>query len=522
MALEKAQIVEELDRISASSEFRNKPVMKRLLTYLVNEHIEGRSEQIKGFSIAVDVFGQGKGFDSDRSAVVRNSAVRLRGLLDAYYLGAGSGNPVRIDIPKGGYSPKILSTNNGAADAPAVGGIDRAAGVAVLPFSYESESGDYGYLATGLSQELSDALTRFEDLRVIGVGHVMGHAGEPSLLDNEIRQKCIDYVISGIVKIQQQRGRLTIRLISASDSQQVWKKNFWIDLSLEDLFEVQEEVAVKIASQVAGEYGRINQARLQALMQSQPRSLSEHEILLKHYHVNTVLTEESLLDYQESLSRALKNAPDSALLNALTGSNYMAIWQGLFPGHEEAYEKLAFYTEKAYSLNPNHQVVFTTLGGKCFVFDERERFFNLFERHGGALANSPLRLGAWAMFTAYFGEWERGMQMMDAVLANNIDVPAWIHCMPAMYHYRQGNYEEALVEANKCHLHALFWGPAIRSSILGQLGRHDQARKEYQAVLECRPDFPENGCTLLGRFFKEPGLLDHFCEGFDKSGVSHA
>ena len=522
MAVNKAQIVEELERVSTSSEFRNKPVMKRLLAYLVNEYIEGRSDQIKGYSIAVDVFGQGKDFDSDRSAVVRNSAARLRGLLDAYYLGAGNVDPVRIDIPKGAYSPRFSTTSGGATAAPGIGGEGRATSVAVLPFNIQFGGGEYDFIATGFSQELTDALTRFDDIRVIGVGHLMGHAIESSELAEEFRNKRIDYLISGTIKIFQDQGVLRVRLINATNGHQIWEESFRIDLSLENLLQIQEELTGKIASHVGGEFGQINQSRLQTLLQSQPRSMSEHEVLLKHYHTTTVLTEEAILDYEETLVLELQNDPDSPLLNALASAGYQAIWYALLPGFEEARDRLSYHAEKAYSLNPNHQVISSVLSGKCFIFDERERFFSLYERHGRSLANSPLRLGAWAMYTAYFGEWARGMQMMNAVIDNNIDVPAWIHCMPAMNQYRQGNYEDALIQANKCHMHGLFWGPAIRSSILGQLGRHEQARREYQAVLECRPDFPENGRILLGRFFKEPGLLNHFIEGFDKSGISLA
>ena len=520
MALSKEQVVEELDRVSASSEFRNKPVMKRLLTYLVNEHIEGRSDVIKGYSIAVDVFGQGKGFDSDRSAVVRNSAVRLRGLLNAYYLGAGSADPVRIDIPKGGYAPKISTTSHDAPAVPRNGNEDRGIGVAVLPFSYQSGSGKYEYIKTGISQELSDALTRFDDLRVIGVGLLMGHASLPSQIADEIQDKHIDYLIGGTVNVHQDQGRLTIRLINASNNHQIWKRNYIFDLSLEDLVQIQEEIATRISSHIGGEYGRINQARFQLLTDSRPHSLSEHEILLKYYHVSTILAEDAIIDYQETLARALQDDPDSALLNALMASQYSNVWCFLLPGYEEAYEKIAYHAEKAYSLNPNHQVVISNLASKCFFFGERARFFNLYERYINTLANSSLRQGALAMYACYLGEWARGMQLLDFVIENNIHVPPWIHTVPAMNHYRQGNYEEALIEANKCDIHGLFWAPAIRSTTLGQLGRHDQAVEEYQAVLKCRPDFPENGCILLGRMLREPSLLEHFCEGFEKSGIS--
>ena len=46
MAPQKHIVIEELDRITASEDFRRKPVMKKLLAYLVTESIEGRSGQI--------------------------------------------------------------------------------------------------------------------------------------------------------------------------------------------------------------------------------------------------------------------------------------------------------------------------------------------------------------------------------------------------------------------------------------------------------------------------------------------
>ena len=522
MDLNKAQIIEELDRVCASSEFRSKPVMRRLLAYLVNEHIEGRTGQIKGFSIAVDVFDQGKDFDSDKSALVRNSAVRLRGLLNSYYLGEGQTDPVRIEVPKGGYAPLIQLNDSTAANEPGVNGDIPATSVAVLPFSFQSGSEEFEYVASGFSQELTDALTKFDDLRVIGVGHRIGLEEGSILSLEEIRAKRIDYLISGGFKIEQGRGTVLVRLINASDDQQVWKRSYRIDLRAENRFHALEEISGKIASHVGGEYGRINQSRMQAIIHSKPQSLGEQEVLLKFYHTHAVLTEKSTIDYQESLSRALQGQPDSPLLNALAAGTYSTIWFNEFPGSEDALEKLSYHAEKAYALNSNHQIVTSTLGVKCFAFDERHRFFNLMDQHVSQAANSPLRLGSWALWACYFGEWERGIRLMKSVLDNNIDVPAWLHGVPCIYQYRQGNFEEALVEANKIHVPGLFWGPAMRSSVLGQLGRTEQAKREYEALLQSRPDFPEKGRTMMGRIFKEPGLLERFVEGFDKTGISLA
>ena len=519
MELRKAKIVEELDRVCASSEFRNKPVMKRLLAYLINEQVEGRSSQIKGFSIAVDVFNQGKDFDSDKSALVRNSAVRLRGLLNSYYLGEGRADPVRFDVPKGGYAPLIAANDSSAANRPEMGEETQCTRVAVLPFSYQSDSRDYYYLASGFSQELTDALTKFDDLTVIGVGHQLGADEQSDLLAEEVRNRHVDYLISGTIKILQNKGVVLVRLTSKSESRQIWSESYKIDLARNNLFDLQAEISGKIASRVGGEYGRINQSRLAAILGSRPQSLDEQQVLLMFYHTHAVVDEKAVIDYHRELNQALNRDPDSPLLNALSAGTYQAIWINEFPGFEDAFEKFSYHAEKAFALNPNHQMVISTIAGKCFHCDERERFFTLFDQYGTWTANSPLRLGSWAMWTCYFGEWELGMKLMSRVLKNNIDVPGWIHCVPCMYQYRQGNYEEALVEANKIHVRGLFWGPAYRTAVLGQLGRHTRAKREYEALLECRPDFPERGRTIMGRFFKEPGLLDHFIEGFEKIGI---
>jgi TolB-like protein/tetratricopeptide (TPR) repeat protein len=451
---------------------------------------------------------------------VRNSAVRLRGLLNSYYLEHGQTDPIRIEVPKGGYAPLITANEGGTLKRAGVNGAAQFASVAVLPFSYESSDGDHEFLASGFSQELSDALTKFDDLRVIGVGHHMGRDEGSDHLAEEIRNRHVDFLISGAVKFHGGKSVVLARLIDTSDGHQVWKKRYSIDLSHDDIFQVFEEISDKIASHVGGEYGRINQTRLQVILNSKPQSLSEQQVLLKFYHTHAILTEEATIDFQESLARSLHDDPESPLLNALTAATYSTIWFNEFPGFEEALDKFSYHAEKAYALNPNHQLIAGTLASKCFAFDERQRFFALLDRHAEGSANSPLRLGSWALWACYFGEWDQGMRLMQAVLENNIDVPSWIHTVPCMYQYRHGHYENALIEANKVHVPGLFWGPATRSSTLSQLGRHAQARREYEALLEIRPDFRERGRFLMGRFFKEPGLLEHFIEGFEKIGVS--
>ena len=519
--LDKRFVIEELDRISASREFHTKPLMKKLLAYLVTEYIEGRSDQIKGYSIGLDVFGQGKDFDPTSDALVRNNALRLRGLLTTYYLGEGKKDPVRIEIPKGKYVPHI-SRNEEAASAPRTAMSSPPATVAVLPFRNLSRNKDLDYLANGFSQELSDALTKFDDLRVIGMSRRADSDASTAGLADDIRNKGVGFLVDGEIQAVDTQVKISFQLVDAADDSQLWGDSVRFDVEKDNLFDIQEKITGRIASLIGGEYGQVNQSRYQAMLNSRPRSLSEQDVLLKHYHQVTVLTEESMVDLHRAVLEGLERDPDSALLHACAAGIYSSIWTFAYPGADEALAKFAYHSEKAYVLNPNDRWVLGTLGFKCFAFDERDRFFGLFERIKDTLPNSPLRLGAWAMWLCYWGEWQRGKELLDRVFENNLDLPLWLHCVTCLYYYRNHDYETALVEANKVRILGLFWGPAVRTAVLGQLGRLAEAEEEFAALLECRPDFEEKGRRLLGCFIKEASLLEHVFEGFAKIGVKIA
>ena len=97
----------ELNRVLDSAEFRATPQRRKMLAYLVEEMIAGRGDKLKGYAIAVSVFGRGEDFDPQADPVVRLEARRLRRDLDSYYVSAGRDNPLRITIPKGHYIPFV-------------------------------------------------------------------------------------------------------------------------------------------------------------------------------------------------------------------------------------------------------------------------------------------------------------------------------------------------------------------------------------------------------------------------------
>jgi len=130
----------QLDRILASSEFLAPERGRRFLQYIVEETLEGRSEQLKAYTIAQAVFGRDASFDAHSDPVVRIEAGRIRRALERYYLVCGHGDLIRITIPKGGYAPHFSpggdSSNTGENSAQLGSGRKRLSQGQERPVTY--------------------------------------------------------------------------------------------------------------------------------------------------------------------------------------------------------------------------------------------------------------------------------------------------------------------------------------------------------------------------------------------------
>ena len=107
MELSRSDISQALHRVLASSEFSEADRLKAFLTYVVQEHLEGRSQRILGKTILEDVYNKTPGASDSSESVVRVDASRLRRRLDLYYASEGASDAVRIHVDKGGYVPRF-------------------------------------------------------------------------------------------------------------------------------------------------------------------------------------------------------------------------------------------------------------------------------------------------------------------------------------------------------------------------------------------------------------------------------
>jgi TolB-like protein len=118
--------------------------------------------------------------------------------------------------------------------------------VAVLPFK-ATGSDDGGFLAAGLHDDLLTRLAKLEAFRVISRTSMMEYAGTTKNMRQIGQELGAGYILEGGVQAIGGRVRVNAQLIDASADQHIWADNYNREMSTENLFDVQAELAAAIA-----------------------------------------------------------------------------------------------------------------------------------------------------------------------------------------------------------------------------------------------------------------------------------
>jgi len=93
----------QIDRILASNAFRSADGLRRLLKFLADKSLSGEADELKEYSIGIDLFGKPSTYDPRRDSAVRIQVGRLRQKLAEYYEIEGKEDLILVTLPKGKY-----------------------------------------------------------------------------------------------------------------------------------------------------------------------------------------------------------------------------------------------------------------------------------------------------------------------------------------------------------------------------------------------------------------------------------
>ena len=518
------EIHTQIDKICSSNELTTKLQLCRLLRYLVDETLAGREEKLKGYTIGVEAFNKQNDFDPEMDPIVRIHAGRLRRMLRIYYLETGINDPIKIEIPKGKYVPRFsLDTHNYKGDAGIRYRKNQSATIkptiVVLPFKNLTGNPKKDYFALGFAEELSVELTRFEDLSVFSSIAFSGDKFSDDEKLEFIKSQDVRFYIEGGVSYGGNKIKILVKLVDVSKNLQIWAERYSRTLTSNNLIKIQENIACEISFVLGSEYGIILQQLSIESKRIKPQSIDSFYAILKFYYFEASQSIEDAASAFKTLKQALLTDPDSGIVAAMLASMYGNQYMLDMPFAENAYEQMGLLTEKAIKLDPNSLIVRVNLVWKCFVYNERERFFKEVDKCLSMNPISAIRLGSLGHCLSLYGDWEQGKTILDRVMSYNANFPLYYFGSTCLYYYRKKEYNKALVEANQYNIPALFWGPLLRTAVLGQLKSISEAKANIIQLKQLKPNFEEKAQYLISQFVKEEDLAEKVMEGLRKAGM---
>jgi non-specific serine/threonine protein kinase len=148
--------------------------------------------------------------------------------------------------------------------------------IAVLPFTNMSADADNEYFCDGLAEELLNALSKIDDLKVAARTSAFSFKGKSVNVGEIGARLSVNHILEGSVRRSGNRLRISVQLVNASDGFHLWSNRY--DRELRDIFDVQDEIALAV---VAALKVTLFGAGKAALLKRHTDDAAVHELFLK-------------------------------------------------------------------------------------------------------------------------------------------------------------------------------------------------------------------------------------------------
>ncbi len=254
------------------------------------------------------------------------------------------------DVPQSPVTSQAVEynsvTDNGLASESLSPPAPQKQSVAVLPFVDMSPAKDQEYFTDGLTENLLNGLAQVPGLQVAGRTSSFAFKNKNEDLRSVGEQLGVANILEGSVQKSGERIRITAQLVNASNGYHLWSQTF--DRTLEDIFAVQDEIAVEVTKALkVALLGAEVQAAEPHVAASSSAAYTEY---LKGRYADKLNTIEGALEAIDHYQRAIDLDPTMGL--AWAGLASATAWHtGYSSDFAEGYEKARTAANKALELD---------------------------------------------------------------------------------------------------------------------------------------------------------------------------
>jgi TolB-like protein/Flp pilus assembly protein TadD len=416
----------------------------------------------------------------------------------------------------------VLSPNRDDTITPAPAVVDKPS-IAVLPFANLCEDADSDYFVEGITQEVMNSLSRFREIIVVarGSSDMVSQQGMDARETASILG--VIYVLFGSVRKAENRVRISASLVSGESGHQIWSEQY--DHVLDDIFEIQDEVAQRVVTMLVG---KIEHSDRERSAQKKANLLSAYECVLRgrHFFRDWHGSKEDVNKARVLFEQAIQIDPE-----------YAAAYSGLAATYIEEYIHRWSNSPAATGLKS------IELARRAITLDEYDSNAHLVLSYAYWLVKSDFEIARshlktaielnpnhyltycyGCMFSVCAGDLETSVIQASEAIRRNPLLPDACLWSLGFTEYLTGNYEQAI--ATICQMGKLgAENYACLAACYAQIGRSEDATRaaeEFTALNNKRPRSTAEWREYwnMHLHFKEQHSVDLLIEGLTKAGLA--
>jgi len=394
--------------------------------------------------------------------------------------------------------------------------------IAVLPFENQSNDPDQDYFVDGITDDIIANLSLWRTFPVISRNSSFAFK-DKSVGANEVAQELgARYIVQGSVRKGGQKVRIAAQLIDAEKDRQLWSERW--DRSLEDIFDVQDEVAAAVAAQVNP---ALQDYEFERIERDRPTNLNAWELYLKALHT---FNERTRADHKDpGVARAKKMCEEVISLDknmshaySLMADIYFAeLGQFLTDDSATSLQKIYDYAKVASDLDPKNSVAANLIASHFFFsgkFDQSKLYAERAVKLNPSFPEALYRLGQSLVHSGQYVEAEEYYH--KAIALSPLDPNSNVYKNGLFFaNLGQNNFEVALSYNDECRLQFPTVGTykGFNAATLGHLERGEEAKLALEEYLVLRPNLKKKS-DYKRIFVPNSTLADVLIDGLIKAG----
>lgn len=393
--------------------------------------------------------------------------------------------------------------------------------IAVLPFTVMSAEPEQEFFADGMAEDIITALSKISRLMVVARNSTFTYKGRAIDVKQVSREQGVRYVLEGSVRKGGNRVRVTAQLIDAQTGLHLWAERY--DRELEDIFSVQDEIVREIVTSLDVQLREGEQHRVWS---SGTKNLEAWECVRLATDACLGGAADEQPRGRELIDRALELDPSYAIAWVMRGWLYFTeadVAGGLGDSDQRSEAQAAAFRcgYRALEIDPDCADAHGLLALTHLDAGEHDMAIKMADKAVNLAPNNAENLGgvAQAVMTKS-GQPERGLELIKrAMRLCPFYRPGFLRSLGMAYRMC-GRLEEAVA----CYRESLkretgYLAAYVNlASVLGELGRSDEAREAARDLLAQEPDFSIAAYTA-GLSYRNPSDIERIADGLRKAGL---